>query len=281
MATVIRSCRGFRRRMTETSILPGARMVAAAVLLSMALPVACATRSMPTAAPQPGTGEADLAAYHRIKAALDKDGAGIDYDTLLGVYEAMIQSPRPVAHTDRLLRQLIDQRNEDPRIDQMVLILAAKIMGSSRHSIPGAQKLFAAILEQDDRINQWVLSYVAEAVGDYAFGLPQGDQLADAMEAKLSRILSEDRSGREEFGRHFLPPPRSDFIRNYLNGIAEQADRQGERFRYYLLIRNHMTEAQITSGIKYLQAHGAPDSGEPCPLLMRCMLRFLDRLPFR
>jgi hypothetical protein len=267
--------------MTSKSILPAACMVMAALLILVALPVACATMSAPTSAHQSGPGEADLATYRKIKTSLDKDGAAIDYDTLLGVYEAMVLSPRPVAHMDRLLRQLMNEHNEDPRIDQMVLIFAARIIGSSRYSIPGAQKLFESILDQDDRINQWVLSYIAEAVGDYAFGLPQGGQLADAMEAKLARIISEDRSGREAFGHHFLPPPNSDIIRNYINGIANQADRQGERFRYYLLIRNHITEEQIVRAVKYLQTHGAPDSGERCSLLMQCVLRFLDRLPLR
>lgn len=281
MATLIRLRRGSRKLMTAKSILPSARIVTAATLLLMALPAACTTRSIPSSSHQAGAGEADLVAYREIKASLDKDDAVIDYDTLMGVYKAMILSPRPIAHTDRLLWQLINEHNEDPRIDQMVLILAARIMGSSRYSIPGAQKLFESILDQDERINYWVLSHVAESVGDYAFGLPQGDQLADAIEAELSRLISEDRSGQEDFGRHFLPPPKSDFIRNYINEIVEQADRQSERSCYYALIRNHLTEEQIVSASKYLQTHGGPDSGERCPLLMRCILRSLDRLPFR
>jgi hypothetical protein len=281
MATVIRLRRGARELLTTKSILPSVRIVTAAALMLIALPAACTTLSIPSSAHQAGAGEADLAAYREIKASLDKDDAVIDYDTLMGVYKAMVQSPRPIAQTDRLLWQLINEHNEDPRIDQMILILAARIMGSSRHSIPGAQKLFESILDQDERINYWVLSHVAEAVGDYAFGLPQGDQLADAIEAELSRIISEDQSGQEDFGRHFLPPPKSDFIRNYINGIVVQADRQSERSRYYALIRNHLTEEQIVSASKYLQTHGEPNSGERCPLLMQCMLRFLDRLPFR
>lgn len=281
MATLIRLRRGSRKLMTAKSILMSALIVTAAALMLIALPAACTNRSIPSSSHQAGAGEADLAAYREIKASLDKDDAVIDYDTLFGVYEAMIQSSRPIAHTDRLLWQLIKEHNEDPRIDQIVLILAARIMGSSRYPIPGAQKLFESILDQDDRINYWVLTHVAEAVGDYAFGLPQGDQLADAIEAELSRLISEDRSGQEDFGRHFLPPPKSDFILNYISDIVDQGDRQRERSCYYELIRNHLTEEQIISASKYLQTHGEPDSGERCQLLMRCILRFLDRLPFR
>lgn len=281
MATLIRLRCGSRKLMTAKSILMSALIVTAAALMLIALPAACTNRSIPSSSHQAGAGEADLAAYREIKASLDKDDAVIDYDTLFGVYEAMIQSSRPIAHTDRLLWQLIKEHNEDPRIDQIVLILAARIMGSSRYPIPGAQKLFESILDQDDRINYWVLTHVAEAVGDYAFGLPQGDQLADAIEAELSRLISEDRSGQEDFGRHFLPPPKSDFILNYISDIVDQGDRQRERSCYYELIRNHLTEEQIISASKYLQTHGEPDSGERCQLLMRCILRFLDRLPFR
>ncbi len=280
METVNRSCSVFRKQMMTLSIPPAVQLLVAAFLMWMTLPVACATDSMPAPVHTSGVPEADHADYRSIKAALDRDGTAIDYDTLLEVYNALVLAPNPVAGEDRLLEQLINERNADPRIDQMVLIFAAKIIGNSRHSVPGAQKLFESILQKDDRINHWVLSYLAEAVGDYAFSLPQGNRLADAMEAKLSLMASEDRSGQEDFGRHFLPPPKSDYIRNYLNGIAGQADRQGERFRYYLLIRNHFTEGQIISDLRYLQAHGAPDSGERCPLLLQCLLRYLDRRPF-
>jgi hypothetical protein len=200
------------------------------------------------------------------------------YDTLMDVYRVMVQSSRPIAHTDWLLRQLIDQRNQDPRIDQMVLIFAANIMGSSHHRIPGAQRLFESILEQEERIDQWGMSYIAEAVGDYPFRLPQGDRLADVMESELARITTRERSEQEAFGHHFLPPPKSAFIQGYLNSIAEQGQRQAERARYYILIRNNFSEDQIVSTLRYLKDHGTPDTGDKCLLLMQCMMHYFMRI---
>jgi hypothetical protein len=263
----------------RTGVLSVARPVVAAILALVGGLYACSTGPGPAPAPPSGTGKTDFATYHKVKAALDKDGPIIDYDTLMDVYRTMVRSPRPIAHTEGLVRQLIYERNQDPRVDQMVLILAAKIMGSSRHVIPGAQKLFASILEQEDRIDPWVLSYVAEAVGDYAFDLPQGDRLADQMATLLDRIVSRDRSGKEAFGHHFLPPPRSVFVRDYINGIAAQGERQAERTRYYFLVRNNFSEERIVSALKYLQRHGAPDTGDKCRFLMQCAIRFL--MPLR
>ena len=266
--------------MTIKSILPTSCMVAAAFLV-MTLSVACVTRPIPGSLPDSGVANDDFEVYRKIKAEIDRDGATIDYDTLFGVYWSMVQSPRPVAHTDCLLWQLIRQRNEDPRIDQMVLILAARIMGSSRHAISGAQKLFGAILKQDDRINYWVLSHVAESVGDYAYDMPEGDRLADEIEAELSRLVAQHQSDREDFGRHFLPPPKNEIILNYINSISVKADRQSERSHYYYLIRAQFSEEQIVKAFKYLQAHGMPDKDERCPLLLKCVLRYIDRLPIQ
>jgi hypothetical protein len=259
----------------STEAWSASRRWVTAILLLLGLPFACATRPVPASAPPAGAGEADFAGYRKVKAALDQDGPTIDYDTLMDVYRIMVRSPRPVAHMEGLVRQLIHERNPDPRVDQMVLIFAAKIMGSSRHIIPGAQKLFESILDQEERIDPWVLSYVAEAVGDYAFDLPQGDRLVDDMESLLDRIVSRDRSGKEAFGHHFLPPPKSDFIRRYLNGIAVQRERQAERTRYYFLVRNNFSEERIVGALKYLQTHGASATGAKGRLPMQRAIRYL------
>ena len=212
------------------------------------------------------TTETGRAAFHTIQSILDKSGATVDYDTLMKIHQAMARPPHPIAHADQLLRQLIRKRNENPRIDQMILIFAAKIIGGSPHVIPGAQELLESILEQDNRINEWVISFVAEAISAYAYDLPQGDKLVDLMEAKLAQVRSIDRSREEHFGFHFLPPPKSDFIRNYISGIGERRIRQRERNLYYVMIINDLTEPQIETALKFLQAHGAPGSGENAPV---------------
>ncbi len=252
-------------------------------LLTAALSAAC-TRPQIVSAPPSMTAETSLATFQTIQSIqsiLDKSGATVDYDTLMKIHQAMVRPPHPIAHADQLLRQLIHKRNEDPRVDQMILIFAAKIIGASPHAIPGAQELLASILEQDNRINEWVICFVAEAIHAYVYDLPQGDKLVDLMEAKLARLRSIDRSREEYFGFHFLPPPKSDFIRDYISGIRERRIRQQERNLYYILIRNGLTETQIETASRFLKAHGAPGSGEKCPRLMQCLMRNRNRLPFQ
>ncbi len=259
--------------------LSATRVLTVAVLV-MVLPAACAAG--PPAGPEtrPLTAGEDLATYQTIKSRLDKGGAGIDYDTLMQIHRIMTQSPQPIAHVDLLLRQLIAKRGEDPRLDQMILIFAAKTIGRSRYVIPGAQELFQSILGQDGRVNEWVLSFLAEAVADYPFDLPRGDKLLDAMEAKQAQLRSIDQSQEEHFGFHFLPPPRSDFIRAYISGIGERRIRQRERGLYYAMIKNGLTEGQIESALRFLQTHAIPGSGEKCPYLMQCLMHYRGRLPF-
>ncbi len=218
--------------------------------------------------------------YHSIRKTLDQTGRTMDYDTLMQVHQAMAQSPHPIAQMDQLLGRLIQKRNADPRIDQMILIFAARTIGGSQHPIPNAQGLFESILQQDERVNQWVISFVAEAIGDYPWDLPRGDRLVDFMETKLAQLRSKDRSRKENFGFHFLPPPKSDFICAYINGIEEQSVRQQERNRYYMLIKSNLTEKEIEPALKYLQARGAPGSGEKCPYLMACLMRYRHQMPF-
>jgi hypothetical protein len=268
----------------ETMILKTivtATWVLMAAIFTMWLPAACATGPHKVPEPQSMTEEAGLAPDSNIKAILDKGGETIDYHNLMRIHKALVQSPHPVARMDQLLRQLIYKRNEDPRVDQMILIFVAKTIGNSPYPIPNAQDLLETILEQGDRINEWVISFVAEATQAYIYDLPQGDKLVDQMEVKLAQIRSADRSQAEYFGFHFLPPPTSAFIREYLSGIGERLIRQHERNLYYEMINEGLTEKQIETGLRFLQSHGEPGSGEKCPHLMRCLMRNRNHLPFQ
>jgi hypothetical protein len=198
-----------------------------------------------------------------IRLALAKDGAFIDYDTLMAVYREMVSSPAPIPHLEELLREMIDQRNSDPRVDQMVLILAAHAIGNSQFSIPDVQALFERILDQDaDRISHWVLAFVADAIGNYPIDLPGGDALVDRVQAWQVRLESEPDVAKEYFGTHFMPPPKSRTIQTHLAGISDQRARQRERNAYYALIMNNFSENQIVAAFNYLMREGLPGSGE-------------------
>jgi hypothetical protein len=202
--------------------------------------------------------------YAQIEAALDKDGSSIDYDTLLAVYREMVSSPFPIPQADVLLGKLIDQRNADPRVDQMVLILAAQAIAEGGHPIADAQALFERILapEAEERLSHWVLAHVADAVGTYPIDLPGGDALVDRMELLQQRLLARPTGDREYFGSHFLPPPKSRAIVDHLDSIGERLDRQRERTAYYMLLTAYGSEERIVAAFTYIQTGGLPDSSE-------------------
>ena len=249
----------------------------AALFLAGCLCAACTVP--PAAVPNPSPDQGQVT-FQELKTILDRSSATLDYGSLMQFYQIMAESHGPVAHTGQLLRRLIEKRNANPRIDQMILIFAARIIGHSHYEIPEAQAIFESILQKQKRINEWVISFVAEAIGDYIYDLPEGDKLVDFMEVQLEQVRARARQGQEYFGYHFLPPPKSAFIRNYIAGITDRLNRQSERNLYYVLIKKKWTEPQIETALKYLQAHGAPDSREKCPLLMRCLVRYRQRLPF-
>jgi hypothetical protein len=202
-------------------------------------------------------------AYQSINLALAKDHRYIDYDTLMEVYREMRSSPAPIPRLEELLREMIDRRNADPRIDQMVLILAAHAMGNSQFPIPDVQALFEQILEQDaERISHWVLVFVAEAIGEYPIDLPGGDALVDRVQEWQARLDSEDHGEKEYFGTHFLPPPKSRTIQTHIARITEQRARQRERRAYYMLINGNISEDAIVAAFNFLDRHGVPGSGE-------------------
>jgi len=119
---------------------------------------------------------------------------------------------------------------------------------------------------------------VASAIGRYPFDIPEGDKLADLLEQRLDFIVSKTKEKKEYFGFHFLPPPRSDFIRSYLAGIKEQHTREAERIFYYSLILNNIPETQIETSLRQIQLDGDPETGEPCLLPMKYIFNNIDKL---
>lgn len=231
------------------------------MLLSMAGVVACAGQAN---APQAAAlQQQPPSACSTIRTALEKDGSQIDYDTLMSVQQQLMSLPAPSPCIEALLLRLVDQRNPDPRIDQMVLIFAAQVIGKSEFPIPGDQAIFERILNQDaERINDWVLAYVADAVINYRQDLPDGDGLVDRMDNWKAYIDRHRDKDREYFGMHFLPPPRSALIRNHIAAIRDRKTRQRERSIYYFMINNNISEEMIIAAFEYITTHGMPDSGE-------------------
>lgn len=192
--------------------------------------------------------------FEEMNHILETGGAEIDYDTLMHVYHTLSQSRHEIPHMDLLLEALMDKRNDNPRIDQMILIFTAKAIGGSRYPISHVGDLFKRLLAKDDRLSQWVLAFVADAIGNYAVDIREGEKLVDLVEKKLAMVRSASRPPKEYFGYHFLPPPKGHYIRSYIAGIKEQSQRERERRHYYLLIVNGYSESKIEKALKRLHA---------------------------
>lgn len=199
--------------------------------------------------------------YASIRNTLEASGEDIDYDTLMQIYNAMVQTRFEIPHMDRLLLSLIAKRNPNPRIDQMILIFSARALGASKFPVPNAYGVFKTILTKDDRLNGWVISFVAEAIADYRVDIPQGDILVDLLEAKLTMIRSASGPPKEYYGFHFLPPPKGDYIRSYIAGIEFQPMRVSERNHYYSLIYGGYSEADIETALRRLLSSGITGTG--------------------
>lgn len=213
-------------------------------------------------AQQPVPADPGLDVYMTLSDRLESVGDQIDYDILMHVYQTMIEMPHEIAHMDRLLTSLINKRNANPRIDQMILILSARVLGQSKFPITNIYAIFESILSKDDRLSQWVLAFVAEAIGDYCQAIPKGDKLVDLAEKKVAMLASRSGPRREYFGSHFLPPPKGDYIRSYIDGIQSRALRETERNHYYLLISAGYSESDIEAALRRLRASGRPSAGE-------------------
>jgi len=216
--------------------------------------------------------------YIDIRDTLRDSGKTIDYDTLMQTYQAMVQTQYEIPHIDRLLVSLINKRNDNPRIDQMVLIFAAKAVGGSKFPVPDAYGIFEAILAKDDRLTQWVLAFVAEAIGDYPVDMPEGDKLVDLLETKLSMVVSASGPKKEYFGCHFLPPPKGEYIRSYIANIQSLAMRTSERNHYYLLVANGYAEVDIERALRRLQSNDITEKGEHPIALMKYIIQNADQI---
>lgn len=217
--------------------------------------------------------------YQDILSILDGAGNKIDYHKLLYVYNEISDFQGNIPHIDYLLESLIKKRNEDPRIDQMILIFASLLIENSKHPIPEVQRLFVLLLEKDDnRLTEWVISFVASAIGNYPFDMPDGDKLADLVEERLDFVASNKSHSQEYFGFHFLPPPDSEYIKSYLKGIKEQRNREIERIFYYSMIANNVPESQIETILRQIQSNGIPETGETCPLPMKYIFNNINKL---
>lgn len=200
-------------------------------------------------------------AYHSIKETLEQNST-LDYDTLLEIHQELNLHQPAGPQLGELLSMLIGKQNEHPRIDNMILILAADTIGNSQRLIENVYDLFDTMLKMDHRLNSWVLSFIGDAIGKYPFDIPGGDQLADLLEKKVAQHVLDSESPKEFFGYHFMPPPKGEYIPNYLSGIEDQQTRVLERNCYYSLIRSQWTEAQIETALRQLQRQGLPETDE-------------------
>ena len=98
-------------------------------------------RKAPRPVPQPMPADPALEVNATLNDRIESGGDQIDYDTLMQVYQTMIETPYQIAHMDRLLTSLINKRNANPRVDQMILILSAKVLGQSKYPITNRHKI--------------------------------------------------------------------------------------------------------------------------------------------
>lgn len=237
----------------------------------------CGCANAPVAQSPPSIDSRGRQVYEQIRKELDRAGADIDYDTIITVHETLSGTEVPVPQLDELLFDLLGKRNKDPRIDQMIVILTADIIGSSKYPIARVSELFDTILEMDDdRINNWVLSFVGDALGRYPIDLPDGDRLADLVEARVRQAAQSHDPSRERFGQHFLPPPKSALIINHIATIGDQDRREKERAAYYRLIFEQHTEEEIEAGLHYLKTHGRPGMEGKCPMPLSFLTQHWD-----
>jgi hypothetical protein len=236
-------------------------------------PVSCAADD--PAGPQPA-----FQTTLKIRRILSNSGRTLAYDALMEVYGLMTGSSEPIPELGRLLAEMIQKKNADPRVDQMILIFAARVIGQSRFPISNVTGLFDAIISQEMRINEWVISFVADAMASYPVDLAEGDRLMADVEALVRRVRHRSNDAAENFGHHFLPPPKIHSIRDYIHRLPSTELRQLERNRYYALIRSGIAEADIAASLDYLQRSGLPGSGRTCVPAMQCLIRHRTRIPF-
>ncbi len=213
--------------------------------------------------------------YQNIMALLDKEDIFLSYTDLLQIYETITTSEDHIPGMERILRRLMEERNEHPRVDQMILIFTAKLIGGSKYEIAHVSKMFED-LTLNKRANLWTVSFVAKALGDYFIDLKDGDYLADLLDRKIEILIEKESSSPDEYyGFHFLPPPITLYIKNIISRPAEQKRREYTR-RYYYMLRLRNSEEQIKNYLLFLDKHGQINSKRKIDFSMKYLFNNLE-----
>lgn len=215
--------------------------------------------------------------YHDIMTVLDKEDIILSYDDLLKIYEIINTSEDHIPGMEKILWRLMQQRNEHPRVDQMILIFTARLIGGSTHEIAHASKMFENLI-LNKRANLWTVSFAAKALGDYIIDLKDGDYLADLLEKRVESLIEKENSAPDEYyGFHFLPPPADIYIKNTISHPAEQKRREYTR-RYYYTLRSRISEEQIKKYLLFLDSHGEVNSGRKIDFTMKYLFDNLQAI---
>ena len=99
----------------------------------------------------PSQETAPFQTYLSISDILENKGDTIDYDALMLVYNSIVKSNHPIPHIDQILTSLINKRNDNPRVDQMILIFSALAIGDNKFPIPNVFEIFESILKNQPR----------------------------------------------------------------------------------------------------------------------------------
>ena len=161
------------------------------ILISFILANGCALNEKSTITDETSNFDRSQSAYNKINQVLAQSGDTIDYDTLLWVHSEMIQNNSYIANQGELIGSFIRKRNDNTRVDNMILICAADIIRNSQVAIDDVGSLFKFMLLQDQRLNTWVLYYIAKAVAEYVYDIPEGDLLADMLEQRVEEHFPE------------------------------------------------------------------------------------------
>ena len=213
--------------------------------------------------------------YQDLMLILDKDDTFLSYTDLFTIYETITASKNHIPGMDIILFRLMSERNEHPRVDQMILIFTAKLIGSSKHEIPHVSDLLETLI-RNKRTNLWTAGYVAEALGDYFIDLQDGDRLADMIDRKIDDLIEKEKSSTGEFyGFHFLPPPTTEYIKNIISRPDDQKRRESTR-NYYYALRMQYSEEQIKDYLLFLDKHGQIDTNRKIDFTMKYLLTNIE-----
>ena len=213
--------------------------------------------------------------YQDIILYLDKDDTFLSYNDLLKIYEKITTSEGHIPGMEKILFRLMEKRNEHPRVDQMILIFTAKLIGSSKQELANVTDLLKALI-LNKRANLWTVSFAAAALGSYFIDIKDGEHLADMIDWKVERLIEKDNNSIDElYGFHFLPPPATEYIKNIISSPKEKKRRQLTRHYYYRL-RSRNSEEQIKGYLLFLDKHGQIDTNRKIDFSMKYLLINLE-----